>query len=78
MRVAVPITLSDAERTELERWARGRSTPARLVLRAEIVLLAAAGVRNREIAAELEIEELTDGRWRKRFADRRLAGRVSV
>ena len=74
MRVAVAITLSDAERTELERWARGRSVPARQVLRAQIVLLAAAGKRNQEIAAELGIEQLTVGRWRKRFAAQRLAG----
>jgi transposase len=74
MRVAVPIGLSAAERTELERWARGRSTPARLVERSKIVLLAAAGKRNQEIAAELGLEELTVGRWRKRFAIRRLAG----
>jgi len=40
MRVAVPITLTKDERRELQKFARGRSTPARLVLRAKIVLRA--------------------------------------
>ena len=46
MRVAVAITLIDEERATLTKWGRGRSTPARLVQRAEVVLLAAAGLRN--------------------------------
>jgi transposase len=74
MRVALPITLSDEERKELERWSRGRSIPARRVVRANVVLRAAAGKQNKQIAAELGIEELTVGRWRKRFAAERLAG----
>lgn len=43
MRIAVAIRLSDAERKTLESWKRGRSTPARLVLRAKMILLAADG-----------------------------------
>ena len=56
MRVAVPITLTKDERRELQKFARGRSTPARLVLRAKIVLRAAAGMRNDAIAEELEVQ----------------------
>jgi hypothetical protein len=41
MRVAVSITLSGKDRQILQRWSRGRSTPARLVTRARIVLGAA-------------------------------------
>ncbi len=74
MRVAPRITLTDDERTTLRRWSRGRSTPARLVGRARIVLLAAAGKRNLAIAAELGIERTIVGRWRTRFARQRLAG----
>ncbi len=66
--------LSDAERATLERWARGRSTPARLVLRSKIVLLAAAGMRNNEISLELRCAAKTICLWRKRFAEQRLAG----
>ena len=44
MRIAQSIMLTDEERDILTRWSRGRSTPARLVLRAKIVLLAASGM----------------------------------
>ena len=53
MRVAVAITLIDEERATLTKWGRGRSTPARLVQRAEVVLLAAEGLRNDEIAERI-------------------------
>lgn len=74
MRVAVPIVLTMKEQTTLERWARGRRTPARLVLRARIVLQAAAGRRNDEIARALDTDRECVGRWRTRFAQQRLAG----
>lgn len=74
MRVAVQIQVTDEERRTLERWARGRRTPARLVLRARIVLRAAAGLRNKDIAAELATDRECVGRWRTRFAIQRLAG----
>ena len=74
MRVAVSISLTKDERATLQRWARGRSTPARLVLRAKIVLRAADGKLNEEIAAELDTYPNVVGRWRKRFAQQGLAG----
>jgi transposase len=74
MRIAVPIVLTAEERTTLERWARGRRTPARLVRRAQIVLRAVAGQRNDEIAAALATDRECVGRWRNRFAQHRLAG----
>ncbi len=74
MRVAVSITLTKDERVALQRWARGRRTAARLVLRAKVVLLASAGRLNKEIAAELDTSPNLIGRWRKRFAERRLTG----
>lgn len=74
MRVAKVITLTDEERTTLTKWSRGRSTPARLVQRAKIVLAAAAGAENKDIAAELGCTRRTVGTWRNRFAKSRLAG----
>lgn len=74
MRVAVAITLTDQERATLTKWSRGRSTPARLVQRAQVVLLAAAGMRNHEIAQQIGMVRASVGKWRKRFAERRLAG----
>jgi len=74
MRIADSISLSDQDRQILRRWSRGRSTPARLVTRANIVLRAAEGQENQQIAAELMITEQTVGRWRRRFASAGLAG----
>ena len=53
MRVAKAVMLTEEERTTLTKWSRGRSTQARVVLRAKIVLAAADGRRNDDIAAEL-------------------------
>jgi transposase len=72
MRKAVAITLDDNERATLERWARGRRAPARLVLRAKIVLRAAQGLQNLTIATELGTGRLSVARWRQRFASGRL------
>jgi transposase len=74
VRIAAAIILSDADREVLHRWSRGRSTPARLVLRAGIVLAAAEGKDNKSIAAELGTNRLLVGKWRRRFADGGLAG----
>ena len=74
MRVAKAITLTSEERTRLTKWSRGRSTPARLVLRAKIVLAAEEGRRNDEIAAELNCTRRTVGVWRNRFVEQRLEG----
>lgn len=43
MRIAKTIVLNETDRLTLTKWSRGRSTPARLVLRAKIVLAAALG-----------------------------------
>ncbi len=74
MRVAPKIVVRDEDRQILERWKRGRSTPARLVMRAGIVLLAAAGLQNRAIARELGTNRLLVGKWRRRFVEKGLAG----
>ncbi|MBU1349353.1 IS630 family transposase [Patescibacteria group bacterium] len=76
MRTAIGITITEKERIELMRYSRGRSTPARVVLRAKIVLLAAEGKKNKEIVAALKTDPQTVKRWRTRFAVRRLAGIV--
>lgn len=74
MRVAAGIAIADEDRKTLERWARGRSTPARLVLRAQIILQAAEGAANNVIAQKLGTDRLLVGRWRRRFAEKGLAG----
>src|SRR6516164_9568743 len=74
MRRACQIIVSDPDRTTLERWSRGRSTQARLVTRARIVLAAAQGKENKDIAAELGISRGAVARWRDRFAAAGVAG----
>ena len=53
MRVAPPVELTEDQECALRQWARGRSLPARQVERARVVLLAAAGKQDLEIAAEM-------------------------
>jgi len=67
MRVARPISLDPEQRKLLEQQSRSRSRPARQVERARIVLRAADGWQDKEIAAELGITAETAGRWRNRF-----------
>ena len=74
MRVAPSILLSDVERFQLESWSRGRSTPHRLVDRSKVLLLAAQGFQNKEIARILDVSEPFAARWRNRFHRLRLAG----
>ena len=63
------IDLTDAQRAELERRVRSQTLDARSVRRAKIVLLAADGVGNHEIARRLEISRGQVIAWRGRFAD---------
>ena len=74
MRIAPSIHLTPSEHQQLKRWARGRRTPTRVVLRAKIALLAAAGHDNQHIAATLRTSRQTVGLWRQRFATQRLLG----
>jgi transposase len=67
MRVAPPVVLDDQQRKTLEQWARSRSLPIRQVQRAKIVLLAADGKQDLEIAATVNIGNQKAARWRKRF-----------
>ena len=69
MRVARPVVLDKQEQGALEQLARGRSLPARLVERARIVLRAAAGLQDQQIASELGITPEKAARWRNRYLD---------
>ena len=74
MRIAPVITLPEEDRKTLRAWSRGRSTPARLVQRARIVLLAADGRENIDIAGEVGTDRQTVGRWRTRFVKEGIDG----
>ena len=68
------IELNPAERASLERSSRRYTAPYRDVVRARIVLLAADGAENREIARRLDTPVQIVSKWRKRFFEERLAG----
>ena len=74
MRVAPEILLADDERMVLMNLVRSRLTSVRLEQRAGIVLLAADGFQNRDIALMLSIGRVQVSRWRNRYAQLRLAG----
>src|SRR5260370_16775232 len=68
------ITLPDADRAELERRARCYTLPHAVVARAKIVLLAAEGLENTQIAARLDVHVNVVSRGRGRFAREGLDG----
>ena len=68
------VVLSDEERETLQRWVRRHRTGQALALRCRIVLGAAEGMANVDIAADLGCHIATVGKWRRRFAQRRLGG----
>ena len=68
------IKLDDAEAAELWRRAGKYTSSYSQVLRAKMILLAADGWRNDEIAEALRCRREVVSRWRKRFFERRLAG----
>ena len=74
MRRAVTIELTSDIRDRLQAYARGRSTPVRLAQRSQIVLLAAAGKTNEQIAKELHLSRPTIQLWRDRFATQGIRG----
>ena len=74
MRIAPAITLSSEQQATLEQWARSRSLPARVVDRARIVLLAAQGRQDKQIAATMKTTPKKVSRWRRRFLTLGMAG----
>ena len=68
------VTLSRRERTELEATARAYTLPYYQVIRAQMVLLAADGVANDQIAMRLNTRREVVSKWRKRFVQDRIAG----
>ena len=65
---------SDEERSALESMARSYTLPYWRVVRAQMVLLAAQGLRNDQIAELCNCRREVVSQWRKRFFEARLAG----
>ena len=68
------LTVPDGDRDELERRARAKGAPARVVERARIVLLAAEGLTGPQIAERAGCTEPTVVKWRRQYAEAGLAG----
>ena len=60
--------MTPGQRQTLESIAKSQTAPHRLVIRAKALLLAADGVANTHIAAEVEVSVPTVREWRKRFS----------
>ena len=73
-RRAAEIVLSDEERAQLQSWRRRRSGRSGLYVRAGIVLDCAAGLSGAQIAERHQTSQQTVTKWRRRFANGRLAG----
>jgi len=69
MRVAPAIELSAEAQLALEKLSRRRTTAIRVVQRSRIILLAAAGIQNKEIAERLKIAPRMAALWRDRFRE---------
>ena len=72
-RPRTPLSLTNDERTELERLGRRARTNRHVALRAKIVLASAAGASNVDVAAKLRCSKPTVGKWRRRFIEGRVA-----
>ena len=73
MRTASAIVLTDEQRQQLQRWTKSSTVSVRLERRAKMILAAAEGKDNRQIAQELGVGRIQVGRWRERFAQGGLA-----
>jgi transposase-like protein len=73
-RIAPNIVLDSMQRAQLQTWVQAPSTPQSLALRACIVLRAAEGEVNQQIARELGVPQITVSKWRRRFFTNDLDG----
>ncbi|MBL0918898.1 MAG: IS630 family transposase [Hydrogenophaga sp.] len=69
MRVAEPIETDEQTERELRTLSNGRRVEARVKQRASVVLLAAQGWQNKDIAEEVRLDRRQVALWRKRFIE---------
>src|SRR6476661_3795693 len=69
-----PLKITEVEERELRRLAAQYTRPYREVIRAKLVLLAARGLTDSEIAARLDCTDRMVAKWRRRFTVEGLAG----
>ena len=66
-RTSPVVTLEQADQAQLSHWLSAHGTPQQVALRCRIVLAAAAGKTNLEIAAQIAVDVKTVALWRRRF-----------
>ncbi|MDR1646529.1 MAG: IS630 family transposase [Zoogloeaceae bacterium] len=74
MRIAPKVELSDKERSKLAGLASSKLSSVRLSQRARIILLAAEGLQNKEIALRVGIGRAAVSCWRRRYLESGLEG----
>jgi transposase len=72
------LVLADEDRTDLERYARGRTVSHGLAVRARIVLVCAEGKDNIAVGRDVGVTAQTVGRWRRRFIARGIGGLMDL
>jgi len=70
------IILTNEEREHLISLARKYTAPYRDVIRAQVILMAAEGIENKEIGERLNLPRKIVSKWRKRFFYKREKGLV--
>jgi transposase len=75
-RPLVALMLSDEEQAQLRSWTKRPKTAQALAMRSRVVILAAEGQNNKQIAAHLRVTLQTVGKWRQRYLDQGLDGLV--
>ena len=68
------VLLTNKELRQLQEMAGRYTSPYRDVVRAKVVLFAAQGLANKQIACRLDLPRQVVSKWRKRFCQERLAG----
>jgi transposase len=68
------LVLTEAERSQLQQWARRAKTAQYLAMRARIVLACAEKTSNKQVATDLGLSASAVNRWRSRFLASRLDG----
>ena len=68
------IVLTQEEKGQLETITRKYTSPYCDIVRAKVILLAAQGFENKQIAERLDLPRQIVAKWRKRFFEERLAG----
>lgn len=74
MRVAPVVELNEEQESELTRLVCSGLTSVRLAQRARIVLLAAQGMQNKDIAERLGVGRVQVARWRERYIESGVQG----